>query len=135
MLMTLKTSALVIIIGGTSWLLFVSFLMFVQPMQFLAMLRMTAATRAINNWEQGFRLLSGIAFYVRAEVSKSPLIDLPSPGGRGRATCGLRRGGSETIIALTERAYRAWQKDTCCLTGPAGLIISEKKCFMAAYGE
>jgi hypothetical protein len=74
MLMILQTAALVIIIGGTSWLLFVSFLMFVQPMQFLAMLRMTATTRAINNWEQGFRLLSGIAFYVRAEVSKSPLI-------------------------------------------------------------
>lgn len=70
----LQTAALIIIIAGTAWLIFVSILMLTQPMKFLAMLRMTATTRAINNWEQGFRLLSGIAFYVRAEVSKSPVI-------------------------------------------------------------
>ena len=69
----LQTAALIIIIAGAAWLIFVSVLMFMRPMKFLAMLRMTAATRAINNWEQGFRLVSGMAFYVRAGVSKSPV--------------------------------------------------------------
>lgn len=54
------------------WLMATALLMALRPRRALYMLGRTAATRRINNIEQGLRLAAGAAMILRAPASKLP---------------------------------------------------------------
>lgn len=70
----MQTIALIIIGAASIWLVGVGMLMAIRPRRFLHFLGMTAATRRINNTEQGLRLLVGVALVVQAGSSKLPML-------------------------------------------------------------
>ncbi len=57
----MSTAALIILAMASVWLITVAGLMLFAPSRALAMLRLTAASRTVNNVEQGLRLVVGAA--------------------------------------------------------------------------
>lgn len=54
------------------WMIGVGAFMALMPDNALRVLRLTASTRTINNFEQGLRLIAGLAFLLRSPASKLP---------------------------------------------------------------